>query len=102
AAGVISGSPSGASTASFTAQVTDSGSNTATRALTLTTVATNNPSWSPGGSWTLVFDDEFTGTSLDTTKWQPGWFGSSGITPPVNSGSPQNNSAYVSVSGGYL
>lgn len=102
AGGVISGSPSTGSTASFTVQVTDSGSNTATRALALTTVAANNPSWSPGGSWTLVFDDEFTGTTLDTAKWQPGWFGASGITPGVNSGSPRNNSAYVTVSGGYL
>src|SRR4029077_3402733 len=34
--------------------------------------------------------------------WQPGWFGASGITPPVNSSSPQNNSAYVTISGGYL
>ena len=102
AAGVITGTPSGSGSASFTVQVTDSGSNTATRPLTLSTVASTNPSWSPGGTWTLVFDDEFTGSSLDTTKWQPGWFGASGITPGVNSGSPQNNSAYVTVSGGSL
>jgi len=32
----------------------------------------------PGGSWTLVFDDEFDGTSLDSTKWDPNWFGEGG------------------------
>jgi beta-glucanase (GH16 family) len=36
------------------------------------------------GTWRLVFSDEFTGTSLDTSKWSTGWFGS-GITKPVNS-----------------
>lgn len=36
------------------------------------------------GDWILKFDDEFNSTSLDTTKWSTGWFGS-GITPPVNS-----------------
>jgi beta-glucanase (GH16 family) len=36
------------------------------------------------GDWTLKFDDEFNGTSLDTAKWSTGWYGS-GITPPVNS-----------------
>src|SRR6266568_5150002 len=61
-----------------------------------------NPSWDPAGSYTMVFDDEFAGTTLDTSKWQPGWFGASGITPGVNTGSPQNNSANVSVSGGTL
>ena len=29
------------------------------------------------GSWTLAFDDDFSGTSLDTSKWQPDWFNSS-------------------------
>src|SRR6266568_615996 len=61
-----------------------------------------NPSWDPSGSYTMVFDDEFAGTTLDTSKWQPGWFGASGITPGVNTGSPQNNSANVTVSGGTL
>jgi hypothetical protein len=28
----------------------------------------------PGGTWTLKFDDEFDGTSLDTTKWTNTWF----------------------------
>ena len=36
------------------------------------------------GDWTLKFDDEFNGTSLDTAEWSTGWYGS-GITAPVNS-----------------
>ena len=28
-----------------------------------------------GGSWQLVFDDEFSGTALDTSKWSSSWFG---------------------------
>lgn len=28
----------------------------------------------PPGSWALVFQDEFTGTALDTTKWYSTWF----------------------------
>jgi hypothetical protein len=60
-----------------------------------------SPSWATGG-WDLVFDDEFTGTALDTTKWNPNWFGS-GITGPVNSGETATYSdAYVTVAGGYL
>ena len=45
------------------------------------------PPGSPGvaGDWTLKFDDEFNGTSLDTADWSTGWGGGSGITPPVNS-----------------
>jgi beta-glucanase (GH16 family) len=36
------------------------------------------------GWGTPIFDDEFTGTSLDTSDWSTGWFGS-GISGPVNS-----------------
>jgi len=35
-------------------------------------------------SWNQVFDDEFDGSSLDTSKWSTGWYGS-GVTAPVNS-----------------
>jgi hypothetical protein len=28
----------------------------------------------PAGSWILVFDEEFDGTSLDTSKWNSGWY----------------------------
>jgi hypothetical protein len=57
-----------------------------------------NPSWDPTGNWALTFDDEFTSTTL-RSEWQPGWFGASGVTPPVNSNSPNNNSANVTLPG---
>jgi hypothetical protein len=54
------------------------------------------------GSWAMKFSDEFNGTALNTTKWQPGWFGS-GITPPVNSAEKQCFDArQATVSGGAL
>ena len=39
------------------------------------------------GSWRMVFDDEFSGSSLDLTKWEPNWFGatSTSVTQYVNS-----------------
>jgi beta-glucanase (GH16 family) len=36
------------------------------------------------GTWHSIFDDEFNGTTLDTSKWSTGWL-SPGITAPVNS-----------------
>jgi beta-glucanase (GH16 family) len=54
------------------------------------------------GSWAMKFSDEFNGTALNTTTWQPGWFGS-GITPPVNSAEKQCFDArQATVSGGAL
>lgn len=39
-----------------------------------------------GGAWSLVFQDEFDGNSLDFTKWRPSWFGATNttVTKPVN------------------
>jgi Putative Ig domain/Glycosyl hydrolases family 16 len=101
--GAITGTPNATGTTNFTVQVQDSGGNRASKPLGITVnpPVSTNPSWDPSGSWTVAFDDEFTGTTLNPV-WQPGWFGASGITPPVNSSSPQNNSAYVTVSGGLL
>lgn len=54
------------------------------------------------GSWKLIFDDEFSGASLDTGLWSTGWFGA-GITPPVNSSETEcYDPAQVSVNGGSL
>jgi hypothetical protein len=54
------------------------------------------------GSWTLLFDDEFDGSSLDTSKWSTGWFGS-GITGPLGAGSLSCfDPAQVSVGSGEL
>jgi hypothetical protein len=41
--------------------------------------------WGPtSGSWRLAFDDEFNGTSLDSSLWNTGVMGS-GLTGPMNS-----------------
>jgi len=38
-----------------------------------------------GGTWSkFIFDDEFSNSSLNTSKWTKGWFGS-GVSGPVNS-----------------
>lgn len=56
----------------------------------------------PGGQWKVVFDDEFNGSALDTSKWTPGWFGT-GVTPGVNAAELDcYDSAQVGVSGGNL
>jgi beta-glucanase (GH16 family) len=55
-------------------------------------------------TWKLTFDDEFNGTSLDTSKWSANWFGAPGaITKPANSAeTAAYDPAQVSVSGGAL
>lgn len=57
----------------------------------------------PGG-WRLAWSDEFTGTSLDTSKWTPGWFpNSSGISNPVGGSELQGYDArQVTVADGKL
>ena len=57
------------------------------------------------GNWTLKFSDEFNGTSLDTSKWVPSWFGgNTGITKPVNDTYEEScyDPANVSVGGGVV
>lgn len=56
----------------------------------LVTFAPANPSPTPlgiSGTWHMIFDDEFSGTSLNTTNWNTGWLGcaSGNLTSPVNS-----------------
>ena len=54
------------------------------------------------GDWTLKFDDEFNGTSLNTAKWSTGWHGS-GITRPANTMEDDcDDPAEVSEGGGAL
>jgi beta-glucanase (GH16 family) len=74
---------------------------------TPTATPTATPSQTPmptgvSGDWALKFNAEFNGTSLDTTQWSTGWYGS-GITAPANS---MENDCYdpaqVSVGGGTL
>ena len=46
------------------------------------------------GSWTLKFDDEFSGTSLDTTKWAKSWYsGTNNVT---------SSASNIAVAGGVL
>jgi beta-glucanase (GH16 family) len=58
-----------------------------------------------GHAWTMIFDDEFDGSSLDSSKWAPGWYASdpaTSITDPVNPSAACLNPANVSVVGGSL
>lgn len=57
-----------------------------------------------GGAWTCTFDDEFTGTALNTAVWTPQQTATSGY---VTGAAPYeacytNSAADVNVSGGYL
>jgi beta-glucanase (GH16 family) len=109
--------PTGSPTASASANVTaaavtatgpPSGSTGATGSSAATSgTGTGQPAGAPGppgnpSTWHVVFDDEFTGTTLDTSKWSTGWFGS-GVTAPVN---PEELQCYdpgqVVVTGGEL
>jgi beta-glucanase (GH16 family) len=66
---------------------------------------TPKPTYEPtgaAGKWELIFDDEFNGTGLDTSKWSTGWL-ASGITGPVNSWEKEcYDPAQVTESGGAL
>ena len=69
-----------------------------------TCTGTTPPIASPSGQWSCTFDDEFNGTSLDTSKWQPMLTSNSSYhTGP--SGSYvcyRNDPRTISESGGYL
>ena len=65
---------------------------------TTTTPATTTIAAPPPPAY--LFDEEFNGTSLDTSKWTPNWFGTVG---PVNSAEAAGySSSHLSVGGGYL
>jgi beta-glucanase (GH16 family) len=97
-------------TTTSTSSTTTSTSTTTTSSTTTTTQPpTACAGWAPpiappNGAWTCTFDDEFNGTSLDTTKWQPQLTATSGYT----TGTPPNQVCYVdkpgtiSESGGFL
>ncbi|MGO9160377.1 MAG: family 16 glycosylhydrolase [Streptosporangiaceae bacterium] len=65
------------------------------------------PSWDPGGSYSLTFDDEFNSAGVNTSVWEEGWYlglGGTGTTSPVDSAMDNcYSSANVSQPGdGYL
>ena len=66
--GVISGTPNATGTTNFTVQVQDSGGNRASKPLGITVSGAVLPV-GPSGPWTLVFEDDFNGTSLNTSNW---------------------------------
>lgn len=56
-------------------------------------------------NWELIFQDEFSGTSIDLSKWKPNWFGATDttVTNPINSLELNcYDPANVFVSDGYL
>jgi len=72
----------------------------ATTTTQTTTTATPAPAPAAAPASGYLFDDEFDGTSVDTSKWTPNWFGGAG---PVNSAEAAGySSSHLSVSGGYL
>lgn len=75
---------------------------TTTVAPATTTSGAPQPVNGVAGSWKMVFDSEFNGSSLDPSQWSAGWYGS-GITPGVNSIEQDcMDPSLVNVSGGVL
>lgn len=81
--GVISGTPSGTGTDTFTVKVTDSSFNTATQTLSITTSGSAGiQPTGPSGTWTLAWNDEFNDTpgmsghttGLNASKWNVGFY----------------------------
>ena len=96
--------PTTTTTDSPTTTTTDGTATTTTVVPTTTTTVSSGPQPAGNipGSWNLVFDSEFTGSSLDTSQWSTGWFGS-GITQGVNSLEEEcMDPSQVVVSGGSL
>jgi Glycosyl hydrolases family 16 len=57
------------------------------------------------GTYNLIFDEEFNGSSLDATKWNPNWFGATATSVSTSTGpSPQSasDSAQNTVAGGFF
>lgn len=66
---------------------------------------TEAPIGGTGGSWYPLFNDEFSGSSLNTSVWQPNWFGANDTvtTTGINNNETQCYApSQVTVSGGTL
>ncbi len=92
-------SPTDTSTATSPSSTGTTGSvTTSTGSTTTSSTSSGVQPLGVGGSWHLIFDDEFSNdSSLNTSKWTPYWF-SNGST----SNGTTMNSSNVSVSGGTL
>jgi beta-glucanase (GH16 family) len=68
--------------------------------------ATPVPRGGPGGTWRLLFKDEFSGSSLDLATWRPNWFGASDTeiteAPDVTHSDSCTDPELAHVSGGAL
>lgn len=74
-------------TATATTSTTSTTSTTTSTPVTTTTGTTTTPTGTPqpvgvSGGWNLAFDDEFNGTSLNTSLWDPrnGWTNQNNVT----------------------
>ena len=109
------GGPPPATTTSTT--TTLPASTTTSSPVTSTTTTTDHPTASsggcggtsppiapPSGTWACTFGDEFNGTSLDTSKWQPVLTSTSGYEsgPLLSPVCYVDNPSTISESGGYL
>src|ERR1700728_2071983 len=85
------------------AATTSKTKSTTTTTTTTTTTPPNCQGAAPlglGGNWTCTFDDEFNGTSLNTSLWQPQLTAASLYTAGPDC--YVNNPSTISESGGYL
>ena len=71
----------------YTVAAYDPAGNTSAQSAAVTVPSTGPQPLGVPGSWTVKFDDEFSGSSLDLTKWQPNWLAgdNTSITTPPNS-----------------
>lgn len=80
--------PSTTTTTTRPVTTTTQPATTTTRPPATTTTAPTGitPPLGPSGSFRLAWNDEFSGSSLDLSKWRPNWLAGSdsAVTPPVN------------------
>lgn len=90
---LVSAPPGDTATQALSLAVNAPAGDTATKALSLAVNPASSAPVGPSGTWTLKFEDQFNGSSLDTTKWAaPNGISNSATT---------TDSSKVSVSGGY-